>query len=99
MLSQASDYFQTQFDAGKTFERPVVKKDTGRVIFPTTSKWCSLHNRVHASNTPYVVVSEVDGAVYSCPSDPAARSSVPWSALPESVRHLYGAAMEDQASY
>ena len=92
MLSEASEYFQSQFKTNEDLHRVVARSEIGMTVFPTVRKWCSVHGVVHQSNNPYITLSKERGAVYTCPSDGARLSPIPWLELPESVQKLHGGA-------
>jgi len=89
-LLAASDYFQNQFKTNEALQRVIALE--GRTIFPTSRKWCSVHNCVHVGSNPYISLSKDAGAVYRCPSeDGACLEPVPWLQLPESIRDIHEA--------
>lgn len=89
MLSEASDYLQSQFKTNEHLHRVVARSEIGMTVFPTIRKWCSVHGEVHQSNNPYITLSKERGAVYTCPSDGGRLSPIPWLGLPESVQKLH----------
>jgi len=90
-LIDASDYFGDRYRIQEELNKVIVDSKLRCLTFVTEQKWCYFVKRKHASNNPYITVTE-RGARFACHDEECKKKDVvhiPLSDLPKSVRDLF----------
>jgi len=91
-LSAASEFFGDRYRMQEDLATITVNKKERYIILPTKKHWCFISRRTHASNNPYISVSE-SGARFKCPDDQCKGTGdlphIPLGQLPAPLRDFF----------
>jgi len=92
VLQAATDCFGDRYRMQERLTTVRVNKEEKYLLFPTTKKWCWLKRETHASNNPYVTVSDA-GARFKCHDEECKSQgegpAIPLSQLPPAIRSFF----------
>jgi len=92
VLASSSLFFGDRYHLHEELEMITVDRGKKCLLLPTKEKWCFLSRKKHASNNPYVVISEA-GARLKCPDEDCKAKGdlplIPVAELPKPVRDFF----------
>jgi len=91
-LTAATDFFGEKYRMHESLSTLTVDRQEKWLLFPTRQKWCWISRKTHASNNPYIIVTEA-GARFKCPDEECKAVGeaphIPLSQLPQSLRDFF----------
>ena len=91
-LKDATDFFGDRYRMQEKLMKIHANRKERNLVFPTEKRWCFLKRETHASNNPYITVTEV-GARFKCPDEDCKEKGdlprIPLTELPASVRTFF----------